>query len=156
MARPTDLSSLLPTLFGGKALGKRMKESAAWRVWDQAVGPQIATKAQPVAVRDGVLTVAVTSAPWLQQLGFLKRQIIESLNSALGEELVKDIYLKAGTIPPQAPSPSAPPKHPSRALTPEEQQQIRDEAAAISDDELRTALIGLRTAHLKTSVPPVK
>ena len=57
-----------------------------------------------MSFRDGVLTVAVASAPWMQQLTFLKKGMIEKLNERLGRELVRDIYLKAG-MPQPLPSP---------------------------------------------------
>ena len=60
MGRPTDICSLLPALFDGNQLGRRLKESAIWRLWERAVGGQIAAKARPVAFRDGVLTVTVS------------------------------------------------------------------------------------------------
>ena len=109
MKTPSELSTLLPSLFSDKPLGKRLKESVIWRVWDKAVGQPIASKARPSAFRQGILTVAVTSAPWMQQLGFLKQQLIEAVNGALGEEMVTEIYLKAGTLPPlPAPPPPVP------------------------------------------------
>ncbi len=152
MSRPTEIASLLPSVFGGKPLGKRLHESSVWRVWDRAVGPQIAAKAQPVSFRDGLLTVAVTSAPWLKQIGFLKRQLIAAVNTALGEDLVREIYLKAGTLP-NPPEPPPPPR-PTRDLTPEEVRLIREESAAVTDDDLREALVALRRAHLRTSPKP--
>ena len=150
MKNPTELSSFLPTLFSGKPLGKRLRESAIWRVWDQAVGQQIASKAHPAAFRDGTLTVAVTSAPWMQQLGFLKRQIMEAVNRALGEELVTEVYFKAGRVSPPPP-PLPPPRRQTRHLTPEELAGIEQEAVAIPDEELRAAFIRFRTIWLKTS-----
>lgn len=152
MKKPADLSTLLPTLFSGKPLGMRLRESAVWRVWDGAVGPQIAAKARPVALREGVLTVAVSSSPWLQQLGFLRQQLIAAVNGALGEELVKEIYLKAGTFSPPAP-PRCPPPRPSRPLTPEERARIEGEAAAIPDEALRAAVIRCHLTWARTMPP---
>ena len=150
MKNPTELSSLLPSLFSDKPLGKRLRESVIWRVWDKAVGEPIASKARPAAFRRGILTVAVTSAPWMQQLGFLKRQLMDAVNGALGEELVTEIHLKAGTISPP-PSPPAPPfRRQNRQLSPEEEARIQREAAGIPDEELRTAFIHCRTTWLSS------
>jgi len=148
MRRPSELSELLPTLFTAKPLGKRLREAVIWRVWDRSVGEQIASKARPAAFREGVLTVVVSSAPWMQQLGFLKRQLIEAVNRNLGEELVRDIYLKAGSVsaPTESPQPAKPP---CRELTPQERERIQQEAAAIADDDLRTAFVNFQTAYLR-------
>ncbi len=121
-----------------------------WRVWDKAVGQPIASKARPSAFRQGILTVAVTSAPWMQQLGFLKQQLIEAVNGALGEEMVTEIYLKAGTLPPlPAPPPPRPPRM-VRQLTGEEQSRIQQEAATIPDEELRAAYSHCRAIWLSS------
>ena len=149
MKSPSELSSLLPALFSGKPLGTRLRESAIWRVWDQAVGQPIASKARPAAFREGTLTVIVSSAPWMQQLGFLKRQMIEAVNKALGEELVTEIYLKAGRVSPPPPS-LRPPRRPARHLTPEERARIEQEASAIPDEELRAAFISFHTTWLSS------
>ena len=116
MKSPSELSTLLPTLFTGKPLEKRFRESIIWRVWDKAVGQPIASKARPAAFREGTLIVAVTSPPWMQQLGFLKRQLMDAVNGALGEEMITDIHLKAGILPPPyfpPPPPRAAPPVPS-------------------------------------------
>ena len=148
MRRPSELSSLLPTLFTAKPLGKRLREAVIWRVWDRAVGEQIASKARPAAFREGVLTVVVSSAPWMQQLGFFKRQMIEAVNRDLGEELVRDIYLKAGSV--SAPTESPQPVKPSRReLTSQERERIQQDAAAIADDDLRIAFVNFQTAYLR-------
>jgi hypothetical protein len=151
MGRPVDVTSLLPTFFSGKPLGQRLREAGVWRVWDHAVGERIAARARPVAFRDGVLTVAVSSAPWMQQLGFLKGQMIEAVNRALGEELVTDIYLKAGTVPPATRIAQPAVRH-SRQLTPEEQSRIERTSSGIEDGELRGAFAGCYAAWLRTGL----
>ena len=151
MKSPSELSSLLPTLFTGNPLGRRFKESAIWRVWDHAVGEPIASKARPAAFREGVLTVSVTSAPWMQQLGFLKRQLMEAVNKALGEELITEIYLKAGRPSPVTTPPPAPPRRLHRQLTPEEITRVEQEASIIPDDELRAAFIHCHISWLSST-----
>ena len=42
--------------------------------------------------------VNVSSAPWMQQLQFLKPELIEKLNETLGKELVEDIRFKIGPV----------------------------------------------------------
>lgn len=150
MKSPTELSTLLTSLFSDKPLGKRLQESVIWRVWDKAVGQAIASKARPAAFRKGILTVAVTSSPWMQQLGFLKQQLMDAVNEALGEKMVTEIQLRAGT-PMPAPTPAPPPfRRPTRQLSSEEEARIQKEAAGIPDEELRTAFIHCRTAWLSS------
>ncbi|HEY2385531.1 MAG TPA: DUF721 domain-containing protein [Candidatus Binatia bacterium] len=66
--------------------------AAIWRVWEDAVGPQIARRAAPVRLRGRTLMVAVSSAPWMQELQLLKRTVLAELNARLGTLLVADLH----------------------------------------------------------------
>jgi predicted nucleic acid-binding Zn ribbon protein len=130
---PAPLGAILGSLFAGTPLGVRLKESRIWLLWDETVGPTVAAKAQPVNFRDGILTVAVTSAPWLQQLTFMKRQLVSQLNEACGEQLVQEIFLKAGSRQKERKDPeSYRPRH-GADMTPERVAEI---AALSGDPEL--------------------
>lgn len=67
--------------------------SAIWRVWADAVGVAIARRAEPVRLRGRTLVVAVSSAPWMQELNLLKRNIVTALNERLPRPLVDDLFL---------------------------------------------------------------
>jgi hypothetical protein len=144
---PVAVSGLIDQIFHGKPLEKRLSEGRIWTVWDSAVGPQISSKARPVNFRDGVLTVMVSNAPWMQQLTFLKRGLIEKVNEALGEEMVCDIFLKAG-MPERSQETFRPSKKPARPLTTAETDRIAQETSSINDPELREALASLLAKHL--------
>jgi predicted nucleic acid-binding Zn ribbon protein len=53
------------------------------RIWPEAVGPAIATEAQPTAERGGVLTVSCSASVWAQELDLMGPAIVERLNAAL-------------------------------------------------------------------------
>ena len=69
-----------------------------WSLWNDAIGATIAENARPAAFKGKVLLVHVTSSPWMQQLQFLKQDIIQKLNTALGKELVSEIKFKIGSL----------------------------------------------------------
>ncbi len=89
--------------------------SAIWRVWDDAVGAAIARRAEPVRLRGRTLIVAVSSAPWIQELTLLKRNVIAALNERLPRPLVDDVFLvltegrSAPLPPPRRPRAACPP-----------------------------------------------
>jgi hypothetical protein len=151
MPRPAAVADLLSAVFHGTPTEKRLKEGNIWLLWDSAVGKQIASRARPVSFRDGTLTVAVESAPWMQQLTFLKKGIMEKLNSLLGDELVRDIYLKAGE-PEKVISRRNQEKTRARELSSEERQKIAEKMNSVSDWELRIALGELMTRHMETDL----
>jgi hypothetical protein len=71
--------------------------AAIWRVWEGAVGPQIARRAQPIRLRRRTLVVAVSSAPWMQELQLLKRTILTELNARLATPMITDLFFVLGT-----------------------------------------------------------
>lgn len=148
MKRPAAISDLLAEIFKDKPAGKRLKEGKIWLAWERSVGKQIAARARPAAFRDGTLTVSVDNAPWMQQLTYLKKEIIARLNENIGDEMVMEIYLKAGSasVPDLQESVGL---RKSRPLTLEERQKIKENAAIISDPELREVISELMGTHLK-------
>ena len=69
-----------------------------WELWDDIVGPVIAENARPAAYKGDILLVHVTSSPWMQQLQFLKKDLIGKINAEFGKPLVGDIKLKIGSF----------------------------------------------------------
>lgn len=146
MRRPAAIAELLPRVTQGKEVGRRLEEAKIWRLWDDAVGEVVAANARPLAFRDGTLTVAVTSAPWMQQLTFLKPQLVSSLNARLGSDLVRDIYLKAGR-PPRTETSLPPARRPTRTLSTAEHEEIARQSMAAGDPELASLVANLMATH---------
>ncbi|MEW6671433.1 MAG: DUF721 domain-containing protein [Thermodesulfobacteriota bacterium] len=69
-----------------------------WNVWNGVVGSTVAENARPAVFKGNLLLVHVSSSPWLQQLQFLKGDIIFRLNQALKQELIKEIKFKIGPL----------------------------------------------------------
>ncbi|HEX8067440.1 MAG TPA: DUF721 domain-containing protein [Thermoleophilaceae bacterium] len=53
------------------------------RCWGEAAGDAIAREAEPVAERDGVLTVACRSSVWAQELELMSADLLARLNEEL-------------------------------------------------------------------------
>lgn len=146
LLHPLSLADLLETVFKGHPLEKRIHEGRIWQVWNEAVGEKIASRAQPVKLANGILTVAVSSPSWMQQLGFLKKEIVAKINDLAGEQLVSDLFLKAGSLrsPSSLPSPK---RKPPRRLTSEEETWIAEETGGL-DADLAGAFTSLMRRHL--------
>lgn len=71
---------------------------SVWGLWDEAVGETIAKNARPAAVSGKLLIVHVTSSTWIHQLQFLKNDMINRLNTALGKPLIAEIKFKIGPL----------------------------------------------------------
>ena len=52
--------------------------------WTEVAGPVVAEEAEPVAEREGVVTIACRSAVWAQELELLGSDLEKRLNARLG------------------------------------------------------------------------
>ena len=67
-------------------------------LWADIVGVAIAKNAQPVAFQKRLLCVNVTSSVWIQQLQFLKGDILSRMREVSGDVLVDDIKFRIGPL----------------------------------------------------------
>jgi predicted nucleic acid-binding Zn ribbon protein len=65
------------------------------RAWEEAAGAAFAAQAEPVAERDGVVTVACASAVWAQELDLLSERVVGRLNEVLGRSAVRALRVQA-------------------------------------------------------------
>ena len=77
--------------FGGDLL-------QVWDVWADAVGPVISEHTRPAAFKEKQLLVHVTDSTWLQELQFLKADIIQAVNEMVGAKSVEDIKFAIGPV----------------------------------------------------------
>ncbi len=148
MPFPRPLPGLVQESLVCLGLAERLREAEIWRIWPDVVGAALACRAYPVRIINGTLTVAVSSAPWMQELRFMTTMMKEKLNSCLGGEVVREIVLKAGRVDtPIAEVPekitAAPP------LTSQQQALIEAASASIADPETRQAFIELMQASME-------
>ena len=130
-------------------LAERLREAELWRVWPDAVGAMVAARAQPLRIINGTLTVAVSSAPWMQELRFMTGMMKEKLNSRLGAEIVREIVFKSGRV--ETHTAEAGEMEPTRKqLTPAQKALIEEHSSGISDLETRHAFAELMRANMES------
>ena len=67
--------------------------------WGEVAGARMAAAAQPVAERDGVVTVACESGVWAQELELLAPDLLTGLETALGGPSVGKLRFVVGSGP---------------------------------------------------------
>ena len=90
----TQLQSIGEVLFSvlkKKGMASKIEENALRKLWPKAVGPQIASKTKPDSLRNGTLFVKTVSSVWVQQLHFIKEEILDKLNQLSGKPTIKEI-----------------------------------------------------------------
>jgi len=119
-----SLGSVLEGLLRETGIQKELTLYRLIEHWQAVVGPQIASHTAPQTLRFHTLTLGVDSAPWMNQLLFFKKEMIEKTNRFLGKPLLKEICFRMMPIPPakkksseQKPSNQHPPLEPEQAAT---------------------------------------
>lgn len=148
MKFPQPLKQLLAQELKGTGLAERLREADIWRLWPEVAGRAVASRAQPLRIINGTLTVVVSSGPWMQELTFLKEMMKEKLNERLEGEVVKAIILKSGKV--SVPDAVDEDKLPSKKkLTTRQLALIAEQSAAIPDAETREAFAALMKASFE-------
>ena len=65
-------------------------------IWAPATGEAISSAARPTAERDGILTVTCVAAVWAQELDLMAGELVQSLNAALGEDVIRELRCRTG------------------------------------------------------------
>jgi len=67
--------------------------------WESAVGTTIANDSRPWKINGNTLEVHVSGPSWLQQLNYMKNDIINKLNEHLGQQVINKIRFSVAHIP---------------------------------------------------------
>jgi hypothetical protein len=133
-------------------LQKRLKTEQFTVLWPKLVGPIVARVAYPAHFRGGTLFIDVADSVWMQELKFREGELIERLNEAIGEPLVRRLFLQlARTQPPdlgpQVEAKTAPPA--VLPLDPQQELALEREVAGVRDPQLREVLKDFRRRLLQ-------
>lgn len=77
-----------------QGLDRGIREQDLFLRWEEIVGSAIAKQAAPHRLRNGLLWMQVVDSAWRQELSLMRRELVAKINTALGEEIVKDIRLR--------------------------------------------------------------
>lgn len=75
-------------------IAPKMAQYDVIAAWPEVVGPQIARVTNPERMENGVLYVAVTTAPWRAELAMKRLDLIEKLNTHVGTRVLNDIRFR--------------------------------------------------------------
>src|SRR5205823_11998392 len=124
----------LPDLIAGmiKTHGfqSRMVEFTLQQQWGTIVGPHIAGHTYPESIRHRKLFLLAETSVWLQQLLFLKSEILAKITEVMREDILTDIVLRVGVVPARV---SQPVEIDGEATSPDPAGTPRHSAACIDE-----------------------
>jgi hypothetical protein len=83
------------TEFYKKADQGLLKVHAAWV---DSVDAAVLQNAKPAAIKGKMLIVHVTNSIWLQELFYMKNDLIQKMNQKLASQMVEEIKFKIGPV----------------------------------------------------------
>lgn len=86
-------SSVLQSLFeGGKSpMSEQFLRWKLWMKWKDVVGATMAEHTEPVGLQRKVLYVWVKNSVWMQQMTFVKGQLIQTIGEKFKKDFIRDI-----------------------------------------------------------------
>ena len=93
--RPLCLSDALTELCRRWGIETKVKEYLAMSRWPQVVGEKIAREAKPIGIEKGKLFVQVDNSSWRNELTFIKKDIVDKLNQAVGTPVIRDVIFSS-------------------------------------------------------------
>ena len=141
------LPDILARFLKTHGMAIHMLEFRLQQHWPEIVGEHVARHTWPDSVRHRKLYLVAENSVWLQQLLFLKPELLTKINGAADGEALSDIVLRVGTVP-AAPDAGESPRSPCPAPTDTREERLDGETRAeieatvqaVADPDLQTRL----------------
>lgn len=88
------IGDVLKEVFKNQRLNRGLLENRAVHYWGQVLGDSVARATHRIFMKNGVLYVEMTSSVLRNELMMWKDKIINNLNAAIGENIVRDIVFR--------------------------------------------------------------
>ncbi len=89
-----SVGEIIDNLLRQERLDTKLNEHKALTLWPQIVGPGINRYTTGRTVKNGVLTITLSSAPLRSELMLSRSLLIKRLNEAVGGEVIKEIIFR--------------------------------------------------------------
>jgi predicted nucleic acid-binding Zn ribbon protein len=93
---PERVGLLVPHVLRDLGLDESARALRIQEGWEGAVGAEVASHCQPVALRNGVLEARVDSSAWCQALRLRAPELLDGLARALGDDAPRELWLRLG------------------------------------------------------------
>jgi hypothetical protein len=97
-SRPLLVGDILQDTLRRRNIPINCRDQEILAGWEKTVGPVISQQTRPEKIRDKTLYLKVSSPIWMQQLQFMKSELIEKVNAVLGKDVIGNIFFNVGVI----------------------------------------------------------
>ncbi|HKS48784.1 MAG TPA: DciA family protein [Amycolatopsis sp.] len=96
---PQPLGRLMSRMANERGWADRLNGGRVFGQWARLVGEEVAEHAQPVALKDGELTVQASSTAWATQLRLLQGQLLTKIAAGVGHGVVRRMRIHGPAAP---------------------------------------------------------
>ncbi|MGH3675776.1 MAG: DUF721 family protein [Mycobacterium sp.] len=96
---PQPLGAVTRDLARTRGWSVRVAQGMVFGQWRTVVGDQIAARATPTALRDGVLSVSAETTAWATQLRMVQSQLLAKIAAAVGDGVVTSLKIVGPVAP---------------------------------------------------------
>lgn len=90
-SEPSKVGAILQSILQERGYSTICKEYEVVAKWREIVGERVGAVTDCTRTENGILYVKVDSAPWRQELAYLKESLIRSIHKETGCTSIKDI-----------------------------------------------------------------
>ena len=95
---PARIGNILAAFLDNHAPKAVANGLAIHSIWPKIVGANMAKKTMPLKIIGKKLYLTVETSAWMEELKYLKEDIIKKINNDLKQEAVEDIIFRLGKI----------------------------------------------------------
>jgi predicted nucleic acid-binding Zn ribbon protein len=88
---PEKIGTIVDSVLSEKGYSSICKEYDVVAKWNEIAGPRLANVTECSRLENSVLYVKVASAPWRQEISYLKRQLLDKITEVTGCKTIRDI-----------------------------------------------------------------
>jgi hypothetical protein len=92
--QPGLIRDILDETVDALGLRDRLRAIRALLNWEEVVGKTVAAAAQPEALKEGKVFIAVKSNAWIQELRFQQQTILQRLNEYAGSPIFNELVFR--------------------------------------------------------------
>ena len=146
-----NFNSALRSTIREMGLEKKIKERECLSLWEEVVGAKLSSVSQADDIKNGVLYVSAKDPIWGQEIFNLKGLIMQKINQRMGEEIVKDIKVRARPLRKRRKKEKERKKE-ERELSQEVLQEIEKLTANIEDKKMRSLMHSLLVNYYRAKI----
>jgi predicted nucleic acid-binding Zn ribbon protein len=87
------VGDILPDVLKRLRVAEKTEEVKLLHEWPEIVGEAVSRRSQPLAVRKGLLVIAVENSAWMQEIRFHQKELLERVRQRHPKLKVKGIRL---------------------------------------------------------------